>query len=72
MWNEDGTYGSAMKGSALIHGTVDQGGSICGPEKKLQGLAKVQARSKIPDLTGRLRADGIGLCCFGLLKGPPT
>ena len=34
-------YGSAMEFPAMTHGTVDQGGSICGPEKKLQGLAKV-------------------------------
>ena len=65
-------YVSAMEIPAMTHGTVDQGDSICGPKKKLQGSAKIQTRSTIPDLTGRLRADGTGLCCFGLLKGPPT
>lgn len=40
MWTKDGTYGSAMKSSAIIHGTVDQGGSIYGLEKKQQGLKK--------------------------------
>jgi hypothetical protein len=31
----------AMQIPATTHRTVDQGGSICDPEEKLKGLAKV-------------------------------
>ena len=37
-------------GCAMTHETVDQGGSICGLEKKLNGFAKAQARSTSPNL----------------------
>jgi hypothetical protein len=39
-------YGSAMQISATTHGTVDQGGSICG--EKMETIAKVQTRSTSP------------------------
>ena len=58
-------YGSAMQIPATTHGIVDQGGSICGPEKRLEAFAKVQTRSTSLDLTGRQRTDRTGLCCLG-------
>ncbi|CAP79261.1 hypothetical protein PCH_Pc09g00140 [Penicillium rubens Wisconsin 54-1255] len=42
-------YGSAMQISATTHGTVDQGGSICG--EKMETIAKVQTRFTGPKLT---------------------
>jgi hypothetical protein len=51
-------YGSAMQIPAMPHGTVDQEGSICVPEKKLEEFAKVQTRW--PSVS-----DGTGLCCLG-------
>ena len=60
--NMDGRwYNSTMKIPAMTHGTVDQGGSICGTQTKLEGLAKVQTRSKSPDLMGCCRAGGVAL-----------
>lgn len=44
-------YGSAMKIPAIAHGTVDQGGSICGLEKNLEEFGKVRTRSTSPDLS---------------------
>jgi hypothetical protein len=58
-------YGSAMKIPAMTHGTLDQGGSICGPEKKLQDFATVQTRATSPNFTGRRRAGGTCLRCLG-------
>jgi hypothetical protein len=46
-------YGSAIQILATTHGTVDQGGSIYGPEKNLEGFAKVQTRSTNLVLTSR-------------------
>jgi hypothetical protein len=43
-------YGSAMQVPATTHETVDQGGSIYGPEKKVEGFAKVQTRATTSDL----------------------
>jgi hypothetical protein len=33
-------YGSAIKSLVVNHWTVDQGGSICGPDSKLQELSR--------------------------------
>lgn len=64
--NVDGRwYGPVMKISAMTHGTVDHGGSNCGPEKNLEGFKQVQTRSTSLDLEGRQRTDGTGLCCLG-------
>jgi hypothetical protein len=39
-----------MQIPATTHGTVDQAGSIYGPEKKVEGFAKVETRSTSPNL----------------------
>ena len=57
-------YGTAMQISAATRGTVDHGGSKCGPEK-FEGFARVQTRSISPVLTGRQSTDETGLCCLG-------
>jgi hypothetical protein len=46
-----------MQISATTHGTVDQGGSICG--EKMETIAKVQTRSTSPKLAAvRVRWNG--------------
>ena len=51
--NVDGRwYSPVMKVSAMTHGTVDQGGSICDPEKKLEGFTKAQTPMYKPRLDG--------------------
>lgn len=42
----------------MNHGTVDQGGAICGTQKKLEGIAKVQTQLTSPDLVDRYRSGG--------------
>jgi hypothetical protein len=55
-----------MQISATTHGTVDQGGSICGPEKNWKELQiqTPQAQSFRPSVS-----DGAGLCCLGGTAG---
>jgi hypothetical protein len=51
--NMDGRwYSFTMKISARTHGTIDQGGSICGVQKNIEGFAKAQTRPASPDLMG--------------------
>lgn len=62
-------YGSAMQIPRTTHGMVDHGGSICGPEKNMEGTARVQTRSTNPNLTAVRTQWNSDLCYLGGTAG---
>jgi hypothetical protein len=62
-------YGTAMQIPAATRGTVDYQDSICGPQKKSEGSARVQTRSTNPNLTAARARWNSGLCYLGGIAG---